>query len=109
VILKNAEEIIKHALDLNKEACLSKLTQKETVIFGATITTRRSTDYDYSGTPLVAKSEADIKASQAKLKDLKEFLKKLAAEEVVDAATGEIFHKAKLTKDGILPAISLPK
>jgi len=109
VILKNAAEIIKHALELNTEACLAKLDQKETIIFGAKVTTRRTTEYDYSETPLVATIEGEIDAKKDKLKDLKEFLKNMPVDEMPDANTGEIFHKAKMTKNGIVPAVSLPK
>jgi vacuolar-type H+-ATPase subunit I/STV1 len=109
VVLKNAEDIIKNALIINKESCLMKLTEKETIIFGAKVVTRRSTEYDYSQTPAVAKLESEVKELQEKIKKLKDQLKSLPAQEVVDTATGEIYYKAKLIKDGIVPAITLPR
>lgn len=109
VVLKNAEDIIKNALELNKESCLLHITEKEMTIFGAKVVTRRSTEYDYSETVSVATKEAQIKALTSELKLLKDQLKILPAQEMVNPSNGEIYFKAKLIKDGIVPAITLPK
>ena len=103
VMLKQAEQIIKSALDQTLDHALAKMDGKEMTCFGATVSMRSLMEYQYDDSGL-ADLERKLKELKEKIDARKEFMR-LIKTPVADTETGEVVQPAKLIRDGSTLAI----
>jgi len=106
VLLKNAEDVIEQALLICKDKATGQ-AEKDSKVFNAEITTRRSVEYGYEDSVL-ERLESEIVVLKKKADERRKMLRALTSE-VADTVTGEILRPAKLTKDGLAIIVKLPK
>jgi hypothetical protein len=106
VLLKNAEDVLKQSIEIAKErACAT--AEKDTRVFDAEVTTRRSVEYEYEDSVL-DKLEDQIKELKKQADERRKLLRTIKSEQA-DTATGEIMKPARCVKDGISIVVKLPQ
>jgi hypothetical protein len=105
VILKNAEGVIKHAIEIEQSPATLAMTEKEQVVMGAKVTSKRIVKYEDIH-PSLARIDAEIKILKEKKKAIEEMHR---VSEMIDELTGEMVPKAKKVADGQTVAVTLPK
>ena len=105
VILAQMEKIVEETKEMLKEKALAGVQGKEMSVFGAKVTTRRKTEYEYEAPTLVRLSEQK-KALAEQEKTIKKFLEVKGT--YIDDETGEV-NTANKISDGLVIAVSLPK
>lgn len=98
VMLKQAEQIIKSALEQTQDHAQLKMEGKEMQVFGATVSLRALRDYEYPD-PGYQELKRQMEDLKAKIADREKFMKLIKTPQA-DAVTGEIIEPAKLTRDG---------
>jgi hypothetical protein len=104
VMLKQANEIVKSALEQTQDSAMMKFEGKEMVVFGATVKTRPVVEYEYNDGTL-QDMEANLETLKKQIDDRKKMLRSLT-EEVANTGTGEILIPAKKIRDGLTLTVS---
>jgi hypothetical protein len=99
------EKLIEEIKDKIKERAILGVQSKEMNVLGATVTTRRKTEYKYD-CPTCDSLEMKVKVIKEDIKAIKKSAEKFGS--FVDPLTGEI-NTAELVADGLIIAVSLPK
>jgi len=105
VLIAQMQDIVDLTKELLKEKAIAGVQGKEMDVFGAKVSTRRSTDYEYNA-PTLVRLDVQKKEIDTELKAVKKMLE--AKGEYVDPKTGET-NTANKVKEGLTIAVSLPK
>ena len=105
VILAQMEKIVEETKEMLKEKAITGIQGKEMMVFGAKVTTRRKTEYEYEAPTLER-----LKAQKTAIADQEKAVKKMleAKGTYIDDETGEV-NTANKISDGLQIAVSLPK
>lgn len=107
VMLKQAEDVISEAIDLQKDNAINAMDEKTKTIWGAKLETKRSKAFEYVH-PRLTEIAEQIKALNAEAKSIKLMLENMK-EPMIYESTGEVIEPAKCLKDGLQIAVTLPK
>jgi hypothetical protein len=105
VLIAQMQDIVDLTKELLKEKAIAGVQGKEMDVFGAKVSTRRSTAYEYNA-PTLVRLDVQKKEIDTELKAVKKMLE--AKGEYVDPKTGEM-NTANKVKEGLTIAVSLPK
>lgn len=106
VLLKNAENVIAQALEIDKERAVHQAV-KDSTILTAEVTTRRDVKYEYEDETL-ADLEDKALALRKQIDERKKLLRTIKSEQA-DTVTGVISRPAKVVKDGLSLVVKLPE
>jgi hypothetical protein len=104
VMLKQAEQIIKSALEQTSDLAMMKYSGKEMEVFGATVKTRPVVEYEYQDGTLI-EFEKQLDAVKKRIDERKKFLRSIPCS-IADAETGELIVPAKKIRDGLTLTVS---
>ena len=98
VMLKQAAEIIKSALEQTQDHAQVKMQGKEMEVFGATVSLRALREYEYPD-PGYQELKHQMEELKVKIADREKFMKLIKTPQA-DGVSGEIIEPAKLIRDG---------
>jgi len=103
VMLKQAGEIIKSAMEQDLDHAIVKMQGKEMECFGATVSLRSLKEYEYND-PSLREWERQTAELKEKIDNRKKFMKLIKTPQA-DGVSGEIVEPAKLIRDGSTLAV----
>jgi hypothetical protein len=104
VMLKQAEQIIKSAIEQTADLAMIKYSGKEMEVFGATIRSRAITEYEYQDSTLL-ELEKQLDTVKKRIDERRKFLRSIP-KEMADTETGELIVPAKKIRDGLTLTVS---
>ena|SRR5258706_4873217 len=108
VLIKQFEDVLKYAIEFQKDKAIKALEGKSDSILGAKVETKRSVTWDYGEDTVLENLASQIKELQDKQKKRKQLLGALETMQV-DPTTGETMTPAKKVEDGLTISVTLPK